>query len=183
MLFLLSYIIIGFLVNLFGPLAKHLSIEQKHILTQNINKSWFYKYSLIFVLRILMTIIYPLFFVRYYILKRKPEKPVTIQDTLNSNVVRRFREIGKYNNTAPTEKTCDEKVIEIYQLICSSFKKASNERNERIPTDNLNTIAMKFFNVYEQFGEDFMKEHLEFELEKYRKEGLRPEYQKGISLF
>ena len=34
----------------------------------------------------------------------------------------------------------------------------------------------------EQFGEDFMKEHLEFELEKYRKEGLRPEYQKGISL-
>lgn len=43
---------------------------------------------------------------------------------------------------------------------------------------------MKFFNVYEQFGEDFMKEHLEFELEKcYRKEGLRPEYQKGISLF
>ena len=42
---------------------------------------------------------------------------------------------------------------------------------------------MKFFNVYEQFGEDFMKEHLEFELEKYRKESLRPEYQKGISLF
>lgn len=183
MLFLLSYIIIGFLVNLFGPLAKHLSIEQKNILTENINKSWFYKYSLIFVLRILMTIIYPLFFVSYYILKRKPEKPVSIQDTLNSNVVRRLREIGEYNNTAPTEKTSDEKVIEIYQLICSSFRNASNKRNERIPADNLNTIAIKFFNVYEEFGQDFMQDHLKYELDKYLKEGLRPEYKKGISFF
>ena len=81
MIYFIVYFGIGILANLFGPLAKHLSIEQKHILTENINKSWFYKYSLIFVLRILMTIIYPLFFVSYYILKRKPEKPVSIQDT------------------------------------------------------------------------------------------------------
>lgn len=179
----LVYFALGLIFNITGPLAKHLSIEQKHTLKENKYKSCFYNYSLIFVLRILMTIIYPLFFVSYYILKRKPEKPVSIQDTINSNVVRRFREIGKYNNTAPTEKTCDEKVIEIYQLICYSFRNASNKKNESIPADNLNTIAMKFFNVYEQFGEDFMKEHLEFELEKYKKEGLRPEYQKGISLF
>ena len=119
----------------------------------------------------------------YYILKRKPQEPVSFEDKLNTSLVKRLRNIGEYNNTAPTEKTSDEKVIEIYQLICSSFRNASNKRNERIPADNLNTIAMKFFNVYEQFGEDFMKEHLEFELEKYRKEGLRPEYQKGISLF
>ena len=51
------------------------------------------------------------------------------------------------------------------------------------PADNLNTIAMKFFKVYEEFGEDFMKEHLEYELKKYKNEGLRPEYQRGISLF
>ena len=42
---------------------------------------------------------------------------------------------------------------------------------------------MKFFKVYEEFGEDFMKEHLEYELKKYKNEGLRPEYQRGISLF
>jgi hypothetical protein len=42
---------------------------------------------------------------------------------------------------------------------------------------------MKFFNVYEEFGEDFMKVHLEYELDKYLQEGLRPEYQRGISLF
>ena len=37
--------------------------------------------------------------------------------------------------------------------------------------------------TYEEFGEDFMKEHLEYELKKYTTEGLRPEYQRGISLF
>lgn len=42
---------------------------------------------------------------------------------------------------------------------------------------------MKFFNVYEEFGKKFMKEHLEYELKKYTAEGLRPEYNNGISLF
>lgn len=183
MIYFVVYFGIGILANLIGPLAKHLSIEGKHALTENKNKSWFYKYSFVLALRVFMTIIYPIFYFSYYILKRKPQEPVSFEDKLNTSLVKRLRNIGEYNNTAPTEKTSDEKVIEIYQLICSSFRNASNKRNERIPADNLNTIAMKFFNVYEQFGEDFMKEHLEFELEKYRKDGLRPEYQKGISLF
>ena len=183
MIYFLVYFGIGIISNFIGPLAKHLYIEDKFSLKENKNKSWFYKYSFVVLMRVFMTIIYPVFYFSYYILKRKPEEPVSFEDTINNSLVKRLRNIGRYNNTAPTEKTSDEKVIEIYQLICSSFRDASNKKNERIPADNLNTIAMKFFNVYEQFGEDFMKEHLEFELEKYRKEGLRPEYQKGISLF
>lgn len=179
----LLYFALGLIFNIIGPLAKHLSIEDKFSLKENKNKSWFYKYSFVVLMRVFMTLIYPVFYFSYYILKRKPEEPVSFEDTINTSLVKRLRNIGRYNNTAPTEKTSDEKVIEIYQLICSSFRDASNKRNERIPTDNLNTIAMKFFNVYEQFGEDFMKEHLDFELEKYRKEGLRQEYQRGISLF
>mgnify|MGYP003408343767 CR=1 FL=1 len=181
--FIIVYLFLGIISNLIGPLAKHLCIEDKFSLKENKNKSWFYKYSFVVLMRVFMTIIYPVFYFSYYILKRKPEVPVSFEDTINNSLVKRLRNIGRYNNTAPTEKTSDEKVIEIYQLICSSFREASNKRNERIPADNLNTIAMKFFNVYEQFGEDFMKEHLVFELEKYKKEGLRPEYQKGISLF
>jgi hypothetical protein len=115
--------------------------------------------------------------------KRKPEEPISFEDKLNTNLVKRLRNIGEYNNTAPTENISDEKIIEIYTLICSSFRKASTEKQERIPANNLNTIAMKFFKVYEDFGEDFMQEHLEYELKKYANEGLRPEYQKGISLF
>lgn len=183
MSFFLVCLMIGLIFNLIGPLANHLRKEDKHSLKENKHKSWFYKYSFVVALRVFMTIIYPIFYFSYYILKRKPQEPVSFEDKLNTSLVKRLRNIGEYNNTAPTEKTSDEKVIEIYQLICSSFRDASNKKNDRIPVDNLNTIVMKFFNVYEQFGEDFMKDHLEFELEKYRKEGLRPEYQKGISLF
>jgi hypothetical protein len=116
-------------------------------------------------------------------LKRKPEEPISFEDKLNTSLVKRLRELGEYNNTAPTENISDEKIIEIYTLICSSFRKASSEKQERIPANNLNTIAMKFFKVYEEFGEDFMQEHLEYELKKYANEGLRTDYQKEISLF
>lgn len=182
MLFLI-YLVVGIISNFIGPLAKHLSIGNKYSLKENKNKSWFYRYSFIILIRCVMTLIYPIFYFSYYILKRKPEEPVSFEDKLNASLVKRLRNIGEYNNTAPTEKTNNDQVLEIYKLVCSSFRKASGERNEHIPIDNLNTIAMKFFKVYEDFGEDFMQEHLEYELKKYATEGLRPEYKKGISLF
>lgn len=183
MIFFLIYLAFGILANFVGPLAKHLKIEDTFSLKENKNKNWFYKYSLITITRFFMTLIYPIFYFSYYILKRKPEEPVSFEDKLNTGLVKRLRNIGEYNNTAPTDKTTDEKIIEIYQLICSSFRNASNKRNERILANNLNTIAMKFFNVYEEFGEDFMKEHLKYEVDKYLNEGLRPEYQRELSLF
>lgn len=182
MIFLI-YLGIGILSNFIGPLAKQLSIEDNYFLKENKNKNWFSRYSFIILTRAFMTMIYPVFYFSYYILKRKPIEPFSFEDKLNTSLVKRLRNIGEYNNTAPTEKTSDEKIIEIYTLICSSFRKASSEKQERIPANNLNTIALKFFNIYEEFGDDFMKEHLEYELNKYSKEGLRPEYQIGISLF
>ncbi len=179
----LIYLSIGILSNFIGPLAKHLLIEDKYSLKENKNKSWFYRYSFVILTRSFMTIIYPVFYFTYYVLNKKPEEPVSFQDKLNAGIVKRLRSIGEHNNTAPTENISDEKIIEIYTLICTSFRKASSESNERIPADNLNTIAMKFFKVYEGFGEDFMQEHLQYELKKYTTEGLRPEYQRGISLF
>ncbi len=183
MIYFLFFLGIGIISNFIGPLAKQLSIGNKHSLKENKNKSWFYKYSFIILIRCVMTIFYPVFYFSYYILKRKPQEPNSFEDKLNTSLVKRLRELGKYNNTAPTENISDEKIIEIYTLICSSFRKVGLEKQERIPVNNLNTIAMKFFKVYEEFGEDFMQEHLEYELKKYANEGLRPEYQKGISLF
>lgn len=183
MIYLYLFLLLGMILNFIGPLAKHLAIEDKYSLKENKNKSWFYRFSFIILMRSFMIIIYPVFYFSYYILKRKPQEPSSFEDKLNTSLVKRLRELGEYNNTAPTENISNEKIIEIYTLICSSFRKASSEKQERIPANNLNTIAMKFFKVYEEFGEDFMKEHLEYELDKYLQEGLRPEYQRGISLF
>jgi hypothetical protein len=182
MIFLI-YLVLGIIFNLIGPLANHLRKEDKYALKTNIRRSWFYKYLLISLIRIFSTLTYPLFYFNYYVRKVKPIEPVIFEDKLNKGLVKRLRGIGEYNNTAPSSKTTDEKIIEIYRLICSSFRDQAELRNERIKSNCLNTIALKFFNVYEEFGEDFMKEHLEYELDKYLKEGLRPEYQRGISLF
>jgi hypothetical protein len=182
MIFLI-YLAFGILLNFIGPLAKHLLIENNYFLKENKNKNWFYRYSFIILTRSFMTLIYPIFYFNYYILKRKPQEPVSFEDKLNTSLVKRLRNIGEYNNTAPTDKTSDEKVIEIYTLICTSFRKASLERQERIPANNLNTIAIKFFKVYEDFGENFMQDHLKYEVDKYLKEGLRSDYQRELPLF
>jgi hypothetical protein len=183
MIFFLIYLAFGILANFGGPLAKHLRIENTHSLKENKKESWFYKYSFIFATRIFMTLIYPVFFFSYYILKKKPIVPISFEDEINISLVKRFRQIGEYNNTAPTQTISDEKIIEIYTKICTSFRKASLERQERIPANNLNTIAMKFFKVYEDFGENFMQDHLKYEVDKYLKEGLRSDYQRELPLF
>ncbi len=183
MKFLLIYVSIGLILNLIGPLAIYLRKEYKYALKEYKNKNWFYIFSMIIAIRLVSTFVYPLFYFNYYVRNVKPIEPVIFEDKLDEGLVRRLRSIGEYNNTAPSSKTTDEKIIEIYRLICSSFREQSKLRNEHIKANCLNTIALKFFNVYEEFGEDFMKEHLEYELKKYANEGLRTDYQKEISLF
>ena len=185
MKFLLLYVSIGLILNLIGPLSDHLRKEHKYALKSNRRRSWFYKYLFISLIRIFSTLTFPIFYFNYYVRSVKPiePEPVLFEEKLNKGLVKRLRSIGEYNNTAPTSITTDEKIIEIYRLVCSSFREQSEIRNKRIKVNCLNTIALKFFNVYEEFGEDFMTEHLEYELKKYANEGLRPEYQREISLF
>ncbi|OAB30565.1 hypothetical protein SAMN05444395_11144 [Flavobacterium fryxellicola] len=183
MIIFLLYITLGLILNFNGPLAIYLKKEDKYALKQNENKNWFYRYLLIIVVRLLMTIIYPLFFFNVYILNNKPIEPISFLDKFDRSVVIRFREIGKYNNIAPTEKSSDKMIIEIYTLICTSFRKASLVRKEHIPANSLNVIALKFMKLYEDLGEEFMNEHLEYELNNYKIQGLRPEYKYDISLF
>jgi hypothetical protein len=176
---------IGILFNLIGPLSDHLRKEYEYVLKTNKNRSWFYKYSFIILLGVFTVLTYPLFYFNYYVRNVKPTEPEPdlFEYKLKGGLVKSLRSIGEYNNTAPTSITTDEKIIEIYKLICSSFREQSEIRNEPIKANCLNTIALKFFNVYEQFGEDFMKKHLEYELKKYANEGLRTEYKREISLF
>ena len=76
----LVYLIVGILLNFFGPLAKHLSIEDKHSLKENKNKSLFYKYTLIIAIRFFMTLTYPLFYINYFIRGKKPIEPISFED-------------------------------------------------------------------------------------------------------
>ena len=111
------------------------------------------------------------------------EKPRTMLDELHSIVIKAFRHLGKVNGTAPTSKTSDEKIIEIYSKVLTAFRKESEAKGEFLSADVLNLIAYKFFQVYEMTGEDFMNEHLNYELNLYKNSGLREDYKTGLKLF
>jgi len=111
------------------------------------------------------------------------QKPKTMMDELNSVVVRAYRRLAESNGTAPTSKTSDEKIVEIYSKVLTAFKKASKAKGESLSANILNFIAYKFFQVYEMSGEDFMNEHLDYELNLYQNSGLREDYKKGMNIF
>lgn len=98
-------------------------------------------------------------------------------------VINGYRKITSQNGIAPTPKTSDDKIIEIYSIVVSAFKEASKQKNEHIPAVYLNTIALKFFQIYEMGGEKFFDEHLEYEINKYLIDGLRNDYKQELKLF
>ncbi len=102
---------------------------------------------------------------------------------MSSIIVKAFRYLAKENGTAPTSNTSDEKIIEIYSNVITAFRNASESRGESILADILNFIAYYFLVLYEKSGESFMNEHLEYEIDLYKKSGLCEHYKKGLKLF
>jgi|JI6StandDraft_1071083.scaffolds.fasta_scaffold655895_1 hypothetical protein len=118
---------------------------------------------------------------------KKKEQPKTMLDQVQALagplIVNGYRKIAAANNIAPTAKTSDQKIIEIYQRVGSAFREASNQRGEHIPAGHLNTVVLKFFQVYEMMGDTMFYEHLKYEVDKYIQEGLRPDYKQDLKLF
>jgi len=100
----------------------------------------------------------------------------------NQLIVNGYRRIARDRNVAPTLKTSDEKIIEIYKRVGTAFNEAAKQRREHIPAAYLNFIVLKFFQVYEMGGDMFLNEHLQYEVEKYLNEGLRQEYKQELNL-
>jgi hypothetical protein len=77
---LYTYLVVGIILNFIGPLAKYLRCEDKYALKQNKNENWFYIYSMIFAVRFVSVIFYPIFFFNYNIRNVKPETPILFED-------------------------------------------------------------------------------------------------------
>jgi uncharacterized protein (UPF0262 family) len=97
-------------------------------------------------------------------------------------VVSAYRRFAVQQGCAPTAKTSDQKIVEIYFMVCETFREAARHKGERIPALNLNSIALHFLQVHEMSGEDFLQEHLQYEVDVYLRSGLRPGYQQELSL-
>lgn len=110
----------------------------------------------------------------------KKKEPRTLLDEFQETTVKLFRNIGEANGVAPTNKLSDENILKISQEVMTAFKKAGEQKGEHIPGGYLMTIAMNFFAVYEMSGKEFYYEHLDYEINKYLKEGLREDYKHNL---
>lgn len=112
------------------------------------------------------------------------QKPKTALDAVQETIARfmaaRYRQMSSFSHEeyAPTTKTSDQEIINIYKKVCTAYWNASNQRGEQIAIEVINAITWKFLQVYEKVGNEFMSEHLDYEIEKYLNEGLRPDYVK-----
>jgi len=97
-------------------------------------------------------------------------------------IVTGYRGLSAQHGWAPTTATTDQQIIEIYRKVGTAFKEVARQRGEELKAGWLNTVVLKFFQVNEKMGGDFMEEHLSYELDKYRQEGLRSEYKKDLQL-
>jgi hypothetical protein len=106
-----------------------------------------------------------------------------VQEVGEKLVVAGYRHLAAHTGCAPTAKTSDRQIIEMYKLVGAAFRKTANQRGERLPGDILNYIVWKFLQIKERFGDEMVDQHLADEIKKYHQEGLRPEYQQGLKLF
>ena len=111
------------------------------------------------------------------------KKKVTLMDAVDDVAIKGYRGLAKANSLPPTDKTSDSDILRINKEIINAYRAVENQRNEIIPAKSLFAIVFHFIQVYELQGQDFYEEHIEYEIAKYLKEGLR-DYQKiGVNLF
>jgi len=105
------------------------------------------------------------------------------QEAARILIVKGYRRLAASQECAPSSKTSDEKIMEIYQKVGPAFHQVANQRGERIPAGVMNFIVWKFLQVDEMLGDATFDEHLAYELEKYAREGLRHDYKRDLYLF
>jgi tetratricopeptide (TPR) repeat protein len=98
-------------------------------------------------------------------------------------IVNFYRELGAHNKCPPTAKTSDDEITGVYSLVGSAFQHAAKQRGEHIPAEFINTIVAGFLQMYERWGDSFMREHLRYEIDKYLREGLREDFRRPLSFF
>jgi hypothetical protein len=105
------------------------------------------------------------------------------QDVAGKVIVDGYRRLAAEHGCAPTAKTSDQEIVELYQKVSTAFRKAADQRAERLAAGTVNCIVWKFFKVSELLGNDMVDRHLSYEVQKYLDHGLRPDYQQALKLF
>lgn len=179
-----SYLLVGIIIITLTRARKQFrkSIEETRAAKDKSGKQVpFYK-LLLFVVIICSgsVFLWPLFLSSWFGKKRTLLDRA--QESSSKVIVSGYRRIGAQLGCAPTAKTTDQKIIEIYTKVGTAFHEAAIRRGEHIPALYLNSIVLGFLKLYEMVGDQFVQQHLQYEVDKYLAEGLRPDYKQELSL-
>lgn len=98
-------------------------------------------------------------------------------------IIAGYREIARQIGRAPTSKTSDDEIIAIYRLVGTAFHEVAETRGERLSSGIKNSIVLYFLQIKEDNpSTDFFAEHLKYELDRYRTNGLRDGYRRELDL-
>jgi hypothetical protein len=104
--------------------------------------------------------------------------------TANELAVSSYRRIFDQKGVGPSKEMSDALIVDIYRRVGCAFRKVAKQRGEFIESAVVNGIVLKFLEVYRTTGSEFFEAHLEYEIQKFATEGLRPDYsQKRLDLF
>jgi hypothetical protein len=117
-------------------------------------------------------------------LPMSPSDQAEARKTANGLAVSIYRKIYSQRHVGPSAKMSDALILDIYRQVGCAFRKVGDERREFVESAVINVIVLEFLEAYRRAGPDFFKEHLQYELETYKREGLRADYvEKRMDLF
>jgi hypothetical protein len=93
-----------------------------------------------------------------------------------------YRRVARERGCAPTSKTSDAEIVQLYKQVGTAFRQAAEQRDELLNAGSINTIVLKFLQIRERDGAESVEERLTYEVERYLKEGLRADYRQELRL-
>lgn len=106
------------------------------------------------------------------------------QKLANGLAVSAYRRIYDTGEIGASPEMSDTLILNSYRQVGCAFREVGRERGEFIESGVINAIVLKFLELYRTLGADFFGEHLQYEIQKYKREGLRADYsQKRLELF
>ncbi len=89
--------------------------------------------------------------------------------------------IGSNGQGPKARGPAEDEVNALLRAVIEGFRGVAQQRKDTLSEADLNRICAFFFAQQKSYGLDFAREHLQYELEKYQREGLREDYRARAS--
>ena len=96
-------------------------------------------------------------------------------------IVNGYRRIARRRAMAPTKKTTDAEILNLFEQVGSAFKSVAYQRGESLKASRINYVVWKFLQAHEDMSKDDFDNHLQQQLENYHKNGLPPAYRNDLN--